>query len=256
MDVRRRGEIWDEIWAEYDERQVRRSPLAGRGRRSREEPRGSVPGTRGPVRAAPPGPAAVAHPRPAAPARPVRPVATVALGLLTGMVLLAAWMAAPWLLAARLAVPLGRGDAPGLLREFDAPSAMASLRAGLAAEAERVEGEGARRFLDGLAARMAESWARPEAVSAWLAMRGRGGRFEGSPVPVSAPRSARPTGLGSFRLEYGPAGEASGIAFEMAWQGDGFRVTGVRFLDAPSAPVAYVAVPAGVGPDRRQMAMR
>ncbi|TPG46915.1 hypothetical protein EAH89_24225 [Roseomonas nepalensis] len=159
----------------------------------------------------------------------------MAAGLAAGLLLLGLWLALPWVLAARLSAPLGRGDAPGLMEQFDAGPALASLRDALRAEVPEEGGAGARRFLSGMAERMADSWERPEAVSAWLALRARGGRGEGSPVALSHLRSARPLGLAAFRLEYGPPDEASGVSFDLAWGGDGFRVTAMRFLGAPAA---------------------
>jgi hypothetical protein len=97
-------------------------------------------------------------------------------------------------------------------------------------------GEGARRFLSGMAERMASSWEKPEAVAAWLTMRARGGLAEGSPVPLSHVRAARPLGLTSFRVEYGPPHGDGGVSFDIAWRLDGFRVTGLRFLDAQPGP--------------------
>ncbi|HEY8611534.1 MAG TPA: hypothetical protein VIL69_09625 [Roseomonas sp.] len=219
MRAEQRAKLWDEVWAEYDARQTRRVPR----------------------------PAPCTVPRfwegerfllsPTLRHRRVRPLAQVALAVLAWLLLLAGWLALPWLLAVRLSVPLGQGDAPGLLRHFDGPAAMASLRAGLAAEVPEGAGEGAHRFLTGMADRMAESWARPEGVAAWLALRTRGGRVDGATVPLSNLRSARPLGLASFRLEYGPRQGEGGVAFDLSWQGDGFRVTGVRFLEAPPAPL-------------------
>jgi hypothetical protein len=247
MQGERRADIWDEVWAEYDERQAARYPARPTPRRRRRpvrpEPFSWAPAPEGfgvPAFEVPGVAAAVAFGASTAenraPRRRVRPMVQVTAGLVAGLLLLALWLALPWMLAMRLSVPIGQGDGPGLLRQFDTPAAMASLRAGLAAEIPEGSGEGARRFLGGMADRMAASWQKPEAVASWLAMRARGGRFEGSPVPLSGLRSARPTGLTSFRLEYGPSVGEGGVAFDVAWQGDGFRVTGVNFLGAPSAP--------------------
>ena len=250
MQVDRRADIWDEVWAEYDARQTQRqtaqpvrAPAVAALTFSSQLPAPSSEFSR-------PAPAPVSLPpaqpwrqpagaAPAAPAsaRRVRPVAQILLAVMAGVLLVTAWLVLPWMLALRLAVPIGQNDAPGLLRQFDGPAAMASLRAGLAAEVPDGAGEGARRFLSGMADRMAASWETPEGVSSWLALRARGGRFEGSPAPLSALRSARPTGLASFRLEYGPASGEGGVAFDIAWQGDGFRVTGLHFLHAPPAPL-------------------
>jgi len=235
VNARQRAEIWDDVWAEYDARQIARS-LAPTSDRRR-----AIPPMRATVQASInsiPSFAAVAAPRRLA----VRPWRAVATALTGGLVLLGLWLSMPWLLALRLSVPLGQGDAPGLLRHFDAPVAMVSLRDGLRAEIVAEEGTGARRFLSGMADRMAASWERPESVSAWLAVRVRGGRGEGSPVALSNLRSARPVGLAAFRLEYGPAGEEGGVAFDLSWQGDGFRVTAMRFLDVPVAPPSSTMV--------------
>ncbi|MCR0984243.1 hypothetical protein [Roseomonas populi] len=159
----------------------------------------------------------------------------VGLSVLAAALLAAGWLVLPWLLAVRLSVPIGQGDGPAMLRQIDAPSTLASLRAGLAAEVPENESAGARRYLSAMADRMAESWARPEGMAAWLGARGRG---DGPVAALSSLRSARAVGLASFRLEYGPRHEQGGVAFDMAWQGDGFRVTGVRFLDAPPAAAA------------------
>ena len=229
MNLQQRADIWDEVWAEYDARQAQRAE-------------------------APPSPA----PRPpawsdAGPARPCpaplasglagaafSPLVQVGAGVLAGALLLLGWFALPWLLAARLSAPMEQGDAPGLMRQFDGPAAIGSLRDALRAEVADQTGAGARRFLTGMADRMAESWERPEAVAAWLAVR-RGGRGEGSPVALPL-RSVRAVGLASFRLEYGPARDEAGVAFDMAWRGDGFRVTGLRFLQPPAAPPGGIAV--------------
>lgn len=221
MDALRRADVWDEVWAEYDARQVRRTgtPQTRAGERHAATPPGAAPALAAPRRAG------------------WNPLLHAAAGLLAGAVLLLAWFALPWMLAARLSVPMGQGDAPGLMRQFDAPAAMGSLRDGLRDEVAGETGEGARRFLQGMADRMADSWSRPEAVASWLAVRNRGGQGEGSPAALSL-RSARPVGLASFRLEYGPARGEGGVAFDMAWQGDAFRVTGVRFLRAPGTPPA------------------
>ena len=240
MQADQRAAIWNEVWAEYDARQAVRAQEAPR-------PAGAAvaklvaPGFAMPAM----GTEARGWPRPweaeralrATGARKsgLRPMLQIGLAALAGAFLLAAWLVLPWLLAVRLSVPIGQGDAPGLLRQIDAPSTLASLRAGLAAEVPESETGGARRYLSGMADRMAESWARPEGMSAWLGARRRGGREEGPAVALSTLRSARAVGLASFRLEYGPRHEAGGVAFEMAWQGDGFRVTGVSFLDAPPA---------------------
>ncbi|WP_043829144.1 hypothetical protein [Muricoccus aerilatus] len=212
MDAIRRAEIWDEVWAEYDARQAAASRHAPRGKG----------GFAGPA------------PRSTA-ARRVRLVVQVWAALAAALMLLGLWLATPWLLAMRISAPIGQGDAPALLRQFDAPVALASLRAGLEAEIAAEEVGGARRFLSGMADRMAASWERPERVAAWMQARARGGRGEGSPVALSNLRAARPLGLMAFRLEYGPAGEEAGVSFDLAWQGDGFRVTALRFLDAPPA---------------------
>lgn len=249
MKADRRARIWDEVWAEYDNRQAQRQ--AGQVARV-AAPAGALVGAVPDLAFAGGGQAVLSFPaaqirRPAAMAeaeaatgpakRRVRPLAQTMLAVTAGALLVAAWLVLPWLLALRLSVPIGQSDAPGLLRQFDGPAAMASLRAGLAAEVPDGAGEGARRFLSGMADRMAASWETPEGVSSWLALRARGGRFEGSPAPISALRSARPTGLASFRLEYGPSHGEGGVAFDVAWQGDGFRVTGMHFLQAPPAPL-------------------
>ena len=240
MQANRRAAIWDEVWAEYD---ARRMP-AQAAQPARPAPvlrLAAVEGTLAEA-AVVSFPAMAAERQPVAAAAPpavrrVRPVAQVLIAVTAAALLVAAWLVLPWLLALRLSVPIGQSDAPGLLRQFDAPAAMASLRAGLAAEVPDGAGEGARRFLSGMADRMAASWETPAGVSSWLALRARGGRFEGSPVPISALRAAWPTGLASFRLEYGPAHGEGGVAFDVAWQGDGFRVTGLHFLHAPPAPL-------------------
>lgn len=203
-----RGDIWDEVWAEYDARQAARAEaeVAARAMATGGHSQASF-----------------------------RPLSHVLPAVLAGILLVAAWMALPWLLGARLAAPIAARDAAALLQHFDRPAAMASLRAGLAAEVPQSEGEGARRFFDRMAGRMAAAWEEPERVAAWLSLRAAGG--EGTAAALSSLRSARPLGLTSFRVEYGPAGEASGVAFDIAWRGDGFRVTGLRFLDTPSAPV-------------------
>ena len=239
MQANRRADIWDEVWAEYD---ARRMPARAVQPAQPSTPmlrlvaaEGALAGAAAvslPAMPAEPPPAAVA----ASPApRQLRPLMQVLFAVAAGALLVAAWLVLPWLLALRLSVPIGQSDAPGLLRQFDAPAAMASLRAGLSAEVPDGAGEGATRFLSGMADRMAASWETPEGLSAWLALRARGGRFEGSPAPISALRSAWPTGLASFRLEYGPAHGEGGVGFDVAWQGDGFRVTGVHFLQAPPA---------------------
>jgi hypothetical protein len=216
-----RRDIWEEVWADYDARQLRRVP--------RPSPASPRPRPQ-------PLPNGWAMPPAAAPRPRIRPLRQLVLALLAALLLLGGWLALPWLLAARISVPIGQGDAPALLRQFDAPVTMARLRADLAAEVPEDAGEGARRFLTGMADRMAESWARPEGVAAWLAVRSRGGRGEGDLPPLTRLRSARPVGLSSFRLEYGPA-QGGGVAFELAWQGDAFRVTGMRFLDQPPRPL-------------------
>ncbi|WP_073136799.1 hypothetical protein [Muricoccus roseus] len=172
-----------------------------------------------------------------APPRRIRLLRQLVPAVLAALLLLGAWLALPWLLAVRISIPLGQGDAPGLLRQFDRPAAMASLRAGLAAQVPEGAGDGAQRFLTDMAQRMADSWARPESVAAWLAARSRPGRVEDGMVALSHLRSARPLGLASFRLEYGPAQGEGGVSFDLAWQGDGFRVTGLRFLDQPPRPL-------------------
>jgi hypothetical protein len=228
MQAEQRADIWEEVWAEYDARQQGRPPVR--------------PAARAPV-APEPFPWALSWeagtaPPPPAQRRRVRPLLQVVMAMSAGLLLVMAWLALPWLLALRLSVPIGQNDAPGLLRQFDGPAAMASLRAGLASEIPEGSGEGARRYLTSMADRMATAWEKPEAVASWLSMRARGGRFEGSPVPLSALRSARPTGLTSFQMEYGPAHGEGGVAFDVAWQGDGFRVTGLRFLGTPPAPLS------------------
>ena len=208
MNAAQRADVWEEVWADYDARQAERGPE-----------RVAEAAAPAPVRAR---------------GRRARPVLQVVLGLVGGLAMLGLWLLLPWLLAMRLSVPLGQGDAPGLLRQFDMPVAMASLREGLRAEVPEEGGAGARRFLSGMADRMADSWERPEAVSAWLSLRARGGRGEGSPVVLSNLRAARPLGLAAFRLEYGPRDGAGGVSFDLAWGGDGFKVTAMRFLDAPA----------------------
>ncbi|WP_338662023.1 hypothetical protein VQH23_17550 [Pararoseomonas sp. SCSIO 73927] len=258
MRVDGRAAIWDEVWAEYDARQAVRAQEATRSLRATPGAEAVSPVAGAASFAVPsfPVPAMGVEgrgwPRPweaeralraSGARRPrLRPLLQIGLGALGGAVLLAAWLVLPWLLALRLSVPIDQGDAPGLLRQIDAPSTLASLRAGLAAEVPEGETGGARRYLSAMADRMAESWARPEGMSAWLGTRRRGGREDGATVALSTLRSARAVGLTSFRLEYGPRHEAGGVAFEMAWQGDGFRVTGVSFLDAPPA------APAAQGP--------
>ncbi|MBP0493402.1 hypothetical protein [Roseomonas indoligenes] len=234
MQADQRAAIWEEVWAEYDARQAERTLEAPRAVRGGAVPR---PGTKAT------GVDARGWPRPweaeqARKVRPrirLRPLMQVGLAAMAAAMLLAGWLVLPWLLGVRLSLPIGQGDAPGLLRQVDAPSTLASLRAGLAAEVPEDETGGARRYLSALADRMAESWARPEGMSAWLGARRRGGREDGPAVALSSLRSARAVGLASFRLEYGPRNEDGGVAFEMAWQGEGFRVTGVTFLNAPSA---------------------
>ncbi|MFH5946875.1 hypothetical protein ACHEVM_11115 [Roseomonas sp. SXEYE002] len=175
----------------------------------------------------------------------MRPLRQTVVAILAGLALMLAWLILPWLLALRLSVSIGQGDAPGLLRQFDTQAAMASLRAGMAAELRPEGGEGARRFLSGMAERMASSWEKPEAVAAWLVLRARGGAAEGSPVALSRLRGARPLGLASFQVEYGPSHGDGGVAFDIAWRWDGFRVTGLRFLDAQpgTGPAPYRAGP-------------
>jgi hypothetical protein len=251
MAIRRRGDIWDEVWADYDARQALRVPKASPRpwRRSWElgwdvGASGPVPGQAGgaaeqdvaarPARGTPQGVGRVVPG--SAPMRRVRPWVHVVMAVAAGLALLLAWLALPWMLAVRLSVPIGQMDAPGLMRQFDSPLAMASLREGLAAELRDEQGEGARRFLTAMAGRMAASWEKPEGVAAWLALRARGGVGEGSPAGLTSLRGARPLGLTSFRVEYGPSRGEGGVAFDMAWQGDGFRVTGLRFLDGAAAP--------------------
>ncbi|MBI0534102.1 hypothetical protein D9599_00740 [Roseomonas sp. KE2513] len=219
MDAIRRAEIWDEVWAEYDARQAAQFRLMphGSGGLTETAARNTV-------------------------ARRVRPVVQVSVALGAGLLLLGLWLAAPWLLAMRISASMGQGDAPALLRQFDSPVAMASLRAGMEAEIAAEEGGSARRFLSGMADRMTASWEQPERVAAWMQARARGARGEGSLVALSSLRAARPLGLAAFRLEYGPAGEEAGVSFDLAWQGDGFRVTALRFLDAPVASGAGTVV--------------
>lgn len=245
MNAIERAAIWDDVWAEYDARQEYRCsreglpPVGGPGAGPCDAGSGvggmpaAVRGRAGYART---GMAPGGHGGRAG----VRPMVQVAAAGTAALALLGLWLLIPVLLAVRLSVPLGMSDAPGLLRQFDAPVAMASLREGLQAEVAREPGMGAQRFLSGMADRMVASWERPERVAAWMAVRARGGRGEGSPVALSNLRSARPVGLTSFRLEYGPAGEAAGVAFDVSWQGDGFRVTGLRFLDVPTVPVGTV----------------
>ncbi|MBP0446136.1 hypothetical protein J8J14_15280 [Roseomonas sp. SSH11] len=220
-----RADVWDEVWAEYDARQARRHPRPA-PRRAR---RASTPELNGWTGQAPSW-------------RRVRPMRQVIPALLAGLVLILGWLAIPWLLALRISVPIGQNDAPALIRQFDQASTQASLRAAMAAQVPDGGGEGARRFLSGMAERMADSWARPEGVAAWLAVRSQAGRGDG-PAMLSRLRSARPLGLSAFSLEYGPAEGAGGVAFELAWQGDGFRVTGLRFLDERPAPLRAPASP-------------
>ncbi len=251
MAAKRRGDIWDEVWADYDARQALCVPKASPRpwRRSWElgwgvRASGPVPGQAArvveqdvpprPVQGIPQG-GGQAVPG-SEPARWVRPWVQVVMAVVAGLALLLAWLALPWMLAVRLSVPIGQVDAPGLMRQFDGPAAMASLRKGLAAELRDEQGEGARRFLTAMAGRMAASWEKPEGVAAWLALRARGGVGEGSPAGLTNLRGAWPLGLTSFRVEYGPSRGEGGVAFDMTWQGDGFRVTGLRFLDAPPAP--------------------
>ncbi|WP_458097530.1 hypothetical protein [Roseomonas sp. WA12] len=233
MQADRRAAIWDEVWAEYDARRAsavhpaRVTPVLRLAAVDGALAEGAIVSS--PVVATGSKPAVVEP-------RRVRLLTQVLVAVMAGVMLLTAWLVLPWLLALRLSVPLGEGDAPGLWQQFHAPAAMASLRAGLSAEVPDSAGEGATRFLSGMADRMAASWETPEGLSAWLTLRVRGGRFEGSPAPISALRSARPTGLASFRLDYGPSHGEGGVGFDIAWRGDGFRVTGVHFLQGPPAP--------------------
>jgi len=217
---------WDEVWAEYDAR--RRIAVSRPVAQKPEAPR---------------------------PRRRVRPLAQAVAGLGTGGMLLLGWFVLPWLLALRITLPLGTADADGLMRQFDASSAMESLRTELSREVPEGAGEGARRFLGTMADRMAESWSRPENVSAWMEARTRGGRTEGGVEALSTLRSARATGLASFRMEYGPRHGEGGVAFDMAWQGDAFRVTGLRFLGDAPAPLPAPAAPV-IAARARVLAMR
>jgi len=217
MDAVRRSAVWDEVWASYD---------AGQGA----------------GRTAAPPPTALAT----APTRPRRAGAwRVRAGRRWWALALVpvAWLALPWVLAARISDALAREDGPGLIRHLDGPSARESLRSAMGAAAGAGESEGARRYLAATGDRMAAAWERPGEVSAWMALRARGGRPEGGLVPAAPLRAARPTGPTGFRLAYGPA--EGGVVFDVAWRGDGFRVTGVSFPGAlPAAPTA------------RQLAMR
>ncbi|WP_426956388.1 hypothetical protein [Muricoccus radiodurans] len=213
---------WDEVWAEYDTRQMTLASV--RGTRPARAVASARHGSVERVTAARAG------------VRPVRPWTQAVMAGFAGCVLLALWLTLPWMLAARLSSAIGGGDAPALLRQFDAPVALASIRAGLEAEVQEGMGEGARRYLSDMAARMASSLQRPEGMRAWLALRARGGNGEGSPAPLSTLRAARPTGLGAFRVEYGPARGEGGVAFDLAWQGTDFRVVGVRFLEPAARP--------------------
>jgi len=226
MRSMREADPWDEVWAEYD---ARRQAVAPR----------PVPKRTG-----------KAPPRPA-----IRPLARAAAGLGAGTALLLCWLALPWLLSARLTLPLGTADAPALMSQLDATAVGESLRAALLREVPDGAGEGARRFLGAMAERMASSWSRPEGVSAWMAARGPGGRGEGPVAALSTLRSARATGLSSFRLEYGPRRGEDGVAFDLAWQDGAFRVTGLRFLGDAPAPFPAPAVPV-IAARGRALAMR
>jgi predicted secreted protein len=211
---------WEEVWAEYDARQAQAGQMLmqARGKAALQ--------------------AAGGHQGAAAPSRPrrFRSWRQVVKCVLAGTLVVILWLVLPWLLALRLSAAIGQNDAPALLRQFDAPTAMASLRAGLEAEVPDGTGPGAQRFLSRMADRMAASWETPTGLAAWLSLRAQGGFAEGGPVPLSTLRAVRPLGLAAFRLEYGPNHGEGGVAFDLAWQRGDFRVVAVRFLDLPARP--------------------
>jgi hypothetical protein len=169
MDARRHTQLWEEVWAEYDARQIQRAPdrgaLTGKFRQARPKP---------PTRRA--GSAAK-------PANDTWHLLRVMAAGGAAVILTVAWLMLPRLLALQPSLSIRQQDAPALLRQFDGPAVAASLQAALMAELpsgnSQVGGDGARRFLAGMADRMADSWKRPEAVTAWLALRARGGVVEG-----------------------------------------------------------------------------
>ena len=224
MRTDRHADVWDDVWAEHDARQAARHSDAS-----------AVPAPKSLARIEAQGWLSLgnatgsAYASRAAECR-VRAMSQMGIAALSSVALVTAWLVLPWLLALRLSMLIEMGDAPAIVRQFDTPAASASWRAGLAKEIPDEVAAAERRFLSGLADGMAASWEKPEGMVSWLALRARSGAIEDSPLSLRERRMARPTGLASFRLEYGPTRGDDGVAFDLAWQTDGFRITGLHFL--------------------------
>ena len=226
---------WNEVWDEYDRR---KAALAVADRHGAVWPRPD---------AASPGHLATARSMPrrerrargqiasrigGPTRRPGQVLGRAMAGTLLPVIMLAGlWAALPWLLAMQVTAALRSPDPVALMRQTDPLATAAGLREALLAEVPAGLDGGAGRWVADLAGRMAAA-AEAGGSAEWITLRATARDASGLPR-LEVLRDLRTVGPALFQLDYGPERGSGGIRFDVAWQGSGFRVVGVRSLDAP-----------------------
>ncbi|WP_376094956.1 hypothetical protein ACE7GA_02110 [Roseomonas sp. CCTCC AB2023176] len=231
---------WNAVWDDYDARRGSLRVVAGQGNEAPTPPcdvpaPDSLPFTAGrpfPRRSRRIARRATAQAGPA-PVRPRRVVGRAVLGaMLSAALLLGLWTALPWLLAMRVTAAIRSPDPGALARQVEPAAAMDGLRQALLAEVPPGLEGAAGRWVADLAGRMAAAAEARGAATEWVRLRAAARERDGLPR-LEVLRDLRAIGPAQFRLDYGPEHGPGGLRFDLAWQGTGFRVVGVRSLDTP-----------------------